>query len=306
MDDPKALGACDTCHALKVRCVIDDRVRDPTCSRCARLGRQCAFTARQRKKQKRRTDTRVTQLEKELAEIRSRLSDGVHSPTTAPTSEQAPQQERENASSTQPDQFECLPLGLSQNRSQNRFLDDGSISPEYAEYLMHVYISECCPLYPAVQIDPTVSLELLKTSRPYLLRAVLAAAALKCDPDLALHLQSENNQTYANVFITDMPKTLDLVQAILVSVLWCCPPKNSLNNRKFYELSNLAISIALEIGLDSKHGGSPGGAGKDVPGANLERERTFLGCYILSLGFVETTICRLEIVNLTAWLVGFR
>nr|POF04594.1 putative transcriptional regulatory protein [Quercus suber] len=78
--------ACAHCRSQKVRCIVDDATPDQ-CQRCSRSGRPCIFTPVQRRKQRKRTDTRVAELEREMRAMRSLIKnqqDGAES-TTPPS-----------------------------------------------------------------------------------------------------------------------------------------------------------------------------------------------------------------------------
>lgn len=68
--------ACEYCRGLKVRCFPEPGSASSACQRCARSNRICIFAAPQRRKQRKRTDARVAELEKEMRALRSLLKLG--------------------------------------------------------------------------------------------------------------------------------------------------------------------------------------------------------------------------------------
>lgn len=62
----------DSRIAFIVRCIMDETNPD-VCQRCARSGRPCVFTPLQKRKQRKRTDTRVAELEREMRTMRAML-----------------------------------------------------------------------------------------------------------------------------------------------------------------------------------------------------------------------------------------
>ncbi|EED16699.1 C6 finger domain protein, putative [Talaromyces stipitatus ATCC 10500] len=64
--------SCESCRSLKVRCLPDANTTNQ-CQRCAKANRACVFVAPQRRRPRKRTDTRVAQLEKEMAAMRTAL-----------------------------------------------------------------------------------------------------------------------------------------------------------------------------------------------------------------------------------------
>ncbi len=64
--------ACESCRARKVRCLPEDPIR---CQRCARSGRECVYTAPEKRRRRKRTDTRVAELEHMVQMLAARLED---------------------------------------------------------------------------------------------------------------------------------------------------------------------------------------------------------------------------------------
>ncbi|KAL8917239.1 MAG: hypothetical protein Q9208_008078 [Pyrenodesmia sp. 3 TL-2023] len=64
--------ACESCRARKVRCLPEDPIR---CQRCARSGRVCVYTAPEKRRRRKRTDTRVAELEQMVQMLAARLED---------------------------------------------------------------------------------------------------------------------------------------------------------------------------------------------------------------------------------------
>lgn len=66
--------SCESCRSLKVRC-LPDPIATNQCQRCAKAKRACIFVAPQRRRPRKRTDTRVAQLEREMAAMRTALKE---------------------------------------------------------------------------------------------------------------------------------------------------------------------------------------------------------------------------------------
>ncbi|KAE8371798.1 hypothetical protein BDV26DRAFT_116725 [Aspergillus bertholletiae] len=66
--------SCESCRGLKVRCLPDPKSPNQ-CQRCAKAKRTCVFVAPQRRRPRKRTDSRVAQLEREMRQMRSLLKD---------------------------------------------------------------------------------------------------------------------------------------------------------------------------------------------------------------------------------------
>lgn len=70
--DLKRPRACEPCRQLKVRCDPDPAHPDGSCKRCAKARRTCVVTAPTRKRQ-RKTDSRVTELERKIDALTATL-----------------------------------------------------------------------------------------------------------------------------------------------------------------------------------------------------------------------------------------
>ena len=288
--------ACDACRLLKIRCALHDS-GGANCSRCTRLGIQCVFSPRVRKKQRKRTDARVAVLERELQSLRSSLPGPTRSLDSGKehTFSSAPDHsyKRDNAlllpaKSAKPTSTINQPTtGSFDNASSEGFVDPSQEpSHEQAFQLIRIYMTHCAPLYPVVYIKPQTSACQLQLSQPLLYKAILGAASLKSNPQGAVKLQAEMLDAYSKSTLSDDLDLLDLIQAILVSLTWYLPTNTSSHKRKVYELAHLAISTAVEIGLDSQ---SDSMADEEVSeealGSKLAKMRAFIGCYMLSQGY---------------------
>ncbi|KAJ5580276.1 Transcription factor [Penicillium hispanicum] len=78
--------ACEPCRQLKVRCDPDPTTQDGSCKRCAKAGRPCIVTAPTRKRQK-KTDSRVTELERKIDALTATLQASQTNTTSAGSSQ---------------------------------------------------------------------------------------------------------------------------------------------------------------------------------------------------------------------------
>ena len=78
--------------------------------------------------------------------------------------------------------------------------------------------------YPAVTLPIDCAAAWLREFKPILFLAVLAASAGASSPALNLRLNKEIQQVYATKVAMQGRKSLELVQAMLVSILWIYPP----------------------------------------------------------------------------------
>ena len=64
--DQRSNRACEAYRLLKVRCLSDETSPSSQCQRCRRAKRSCVFAAPQKRRPRKRTDTRVAELEREV------------------------------------------------------------------------------------------------------------------------------------------------------------------------------------------------------------------------------------------------
>ncbi|GJN83676.1 hypothetical protein PLIIFM63780_007225 [Purpureocillium lilacinum] len=81
-EEAKKARACEACRGLKVRCEPDPGNEDGPCKRCRKAGRSCVVTAPTRKRQK-KTDSRVSELEKKIDALTASLQARAAGGTTA-------------------------------------------------------------------------------------------------------------------------------------------------------------------------------------------------------------------------------
>ena len=243
--------ACAHCRSQKVRCLPDES-NPEVCQRCARSGRTCVFTPIQKRKQRKRTDTRVAELEREMRTMRALLkekSDGDGQEDCASVEDKDPQEDVEargdksrihtshsqtSSSSTTRPQSELIAAGQNAMRQQGQghasvasavkpdVVDRGILSVEVARRLVEHYKRDLYPQYPQVYIPCTA--DDLRESKPTLFLAVLAAGAESEGPDLANALDHEVLQEYATRSVVNSEKSVQLVQALLISAVWYIPP----------------------------------------------------------------------------------
>lgn len=251
--------ACAHCRSQKVRCLPDESNPD-VCQRCVRSGKPCIFTPLQKRKQRKRTDTRVAELEREMRAMRALLKEksdgdspedpsgaGLELETVREDIDQGRGQDNINIGvgpvPKLHDETQLWPAGpnvvqrhrqqpVSQDSSvtiataaesrKGDVVDRGIIDLEVARKLVNHYQTSLYPQYPQVYIP--CSADELRKSRPTLFLAVLAAGAETESANLANALDREILQEYANRSVVQSEKSVELVQALLVSAVWYIPP----------------------------------------------------------------------------------
>ena len=224
---------------------------------------------------------------------------------------------------------EAAPAGTStmENGRRKDVVDRGIISLNVARKLVSHYQKNLYPQYPQVYI--ACSADELRESKPTLFLAVLAAGAESEDPALATALDHEILQEYANRSVVQSEKSVELVQALLISAVWYLPP-NKFGQLKYYEYIHMAATMAADIGITtrpSKLNRSRFAAKNDrstVPihpsedfknpdlsmsvrpsqwsegTGNIECRRAFLSCYAICVG-VSLSLRRPAMMRVTSY-----
>ncbi|PWY95500.1 C6 zinc finger domain protein [Aspergillus sclerotioniger CBS 115572] len=341
-DDPNALSqaataqqlnrSCESCRGLKVRCLPDPSTPNQ-CQRCAKANRTCVFVAPQRRRPRKRTDSRVAQLEREMRQMRSLLKDRLRvdessaesvdsegedsgepdlgpnfndpmSADTGPPSSASgsarPMELSPSFPSTSPYQSttfdNCAAPGSAANPVSTSYslekilesdvVDRGLISLEYANDLVAFFVTELTAFAPIVVLPPDTTASQLRCSKPVLFLSVIAAAAVSLDANLAAVLNRELIRVYAERFFIGGEKSLELVQALLIMIVFYFPPDSPLK-LQFYQYTHIAATMALEIGLASKCRVSPNSNRRTNRKAAYdesmaEQARAILICYHLT------------------------
>lgn len=321
--------SCESCRALKVRCTPNPEIPNQ-CQRCAKAKRACIFVAPQRRRPRKRTDSRVAQLEKEMRAMRSLLKDKFSMDGSSPDDRDRGKETddvafgaapKENNESTVPDVQGGSMAGPSRSvdysqgfrppsttpddsgsfsgtsysnthnhhspnlQRRNDVVDRGIISMETANELVAIFVNELVQFFPVVVLPAGTTASQLRQSKPVLFLSVIAAAAIAVDSNLARILNREIVRLYAERFFIEAEKSLELVQALLVMIVFYFPPESPLK-LQFYQYTHVAATMALEIGLASKLRVSRRPAdrrGLDQHGTfdehMAEQARAILGCY---------------------------
>lgn len=187
-------------------------------------------------------------------------------------------------------------------------IDRGVITAESATALFNRYVNDMSPHMPAVAFPPGTTAADIRKSKPTLFLAILSAGASTDHPEIQKVFTKEVMQIYADKIICRGEKTLELVQALLVSTIWYWPPEH-FEELKFYQLIHLAAVMAIEINISKKNSSSQApksmaGLWKDhqwrrtaVPDASsIEARRTWVSCYFLccnaAMGLRRTNLIR--------------
>ncbi|EPE30168.1 hypothetical protein GLAREA_12891 [Glarea lozoyensis ATCC 20868] len=311
-----------------------------SCLRCLKTDRQCVFAPPQRRKQRQRTDTRVADLEKEVKSMRALfLQRKIESALVSSSPNDLAIEggdSRDSATGNMTSFSRNLKYPTTSNKTSSKsdgkrvpaynshdsgtlssvpeldVIDRGLLTWQYAEALFYVFINDLFPHYPCVYFKPGTSPEQTRRKRPILFLAVIAAASGKVDPHLYSILHSEVVTAYTQRAVFHNEKSLELVQAQLVTSVWYYPP-GAFDRLKFYEYIHMATTMAIEIGLGTDPNPSRKRYGIDhapFPSVksdsvtlddDLERRRTILACYLVSTG-VSVVMRRPNMLRTNKWI----
>lgn len=129
-------------------------------------------------------------------------------------------------------------------------VDRGLITIERATELFARYNNHMVLHLPAVVFPPGTTIPELRKNKPTLFLAVMAAATSE-SPALQKILQKELMTIFAEKVIITGEKNLEIVQSLLVAVIWYWPPEH-FEELKFYQLVHIAAVMAIDIGLGQK------------------------------------------------------
>ncbi|KAH7385892.1 hypothetical protein BKA66DRAFT_415322 [Pyrenochaeta sp. MPI-SDFR-AT-0127] len=333
--------ACEACRLSKVRCLVNPEAGSTQCQRCAKAGRACVFAPPAKRRQRKRTDVRVTELEKEIQQMRSLLRSNNRSSNDVSDHESVDEQPDEQSYRTEKEapavsQHGCAlssasnfigqwpadavknapiprPLDNSEPKdllvpSENDILDRNVITEELAEELMSIWRNELVNACPGVTIPREWTALELRARKPALFHAIMAAAAHSKGSALSDTLHEEAVYFYARSVFIKGEKSVQAIQAFLVTVAYYSPPKSPAH-LQIYQWVNMAASMALELGLGSKprtHEQLPKRAIRSLqkissPEELLEHCRTVLFLYIVSAGF-SMRLKRPNILLFNSWM----
>ncbi|KAH6700096.1 hypothetical protein EV126DRAFT_340993 [Verticillium dahliae] len=181
--------------------------------------------------------------------------------------------------------------------SYDDVIDRGILSLEQAAALFARYNDKLVGHLPAVLFPPSMTVGELRTTKPVLFLAVLAAASSETSA-LQRQLVRETMQVLAEKVVITGEKSLELVQALQLTTIWYWPPEHY-EELKFYQLVHMAAVMAIDIGLGKRSAAPQGLTPYGVYGVyayrhaqhrrtqlpdpqSLEARRAWLACYYLS------------------------
>lgn len=193
--------------------------------------------------------------------------------------------------------------------SQGDIVERGLLTMERATELFARYNDHMVPHLPAVVFQPCVTVAELRRTKPTLFLAIMAASTAE-SPTLQKVLHKELLLAFAEKVMLAGEKSMELVQALQVAVIWYWPPEH-FEELKFYQFVHIAAVMAIDIGLGQKVQQRRGKHFADTwqnskpsrPGStpldpmSIESRRAWLTCYFLA----ANTSMGLHRPNLVRW-----
>lgn len=233
----RPLRACEYCRQHKVRCDIDQRDPGGSCGRCVKANRDCVSGSYSRKRRK-TTESRVLELESKVEKLMVRLDE----------------MERKEAGHEGPKGVrEPMPTApaavLSSPETEKDPIDRQLLSVELAGRMFQYYVAELSSILPAVVFAPGTASSDIRRHKPVLFLAILVVASGEFDYSLQELLHNELMRTLADQIVCRGLKSLELIQALTVSVLWSHPPEN-IGNGRVNQLVHMAAIMASDIAIN--------------------------------------------------------
>lgn len=171
-------------------------------------------------------------------------------------------------------------------------IDRGLVSVEVATEAFNRFVNQMANSIPMVVFPLGTSMNEVRRSKPILLHAIVAAAIGPIQPDLHLPLVNDFYKVIADRIIVRGEKSLEIMQALLVTCNWYAPPDN-FEELKFYQLSHLALTVGIDIGMYRKFAARNKHfslvkdlMAKKTPSQDPdspEARRAWLGCYFVAV-----------------------
>jgi hypothetical protein len=131
---------------------------------------------------------------------------------------------------------------------QKDVVSQGVVSLEEAERVYNRFIKLMLPHFPAIVLLEDTTVMSLRRNKPALFLSILAVGSAILGKETQEFLTKEAMRGYADRVLMRGEKSLDLIQAIQLSVVWYYPPDH-FEEIRIYQPVCLAAAMCLELGL---------------------------------------------------------
>ena len=283
--------ACNACHAIKIKCELGSAGGSgPPCERCVRLEKECIITPPKRQKDRvAELEAQVQSLTKLLKSQEIKASTGAAAtlpdasrpiePVETTVSQPIAQKKRKLD-----DEFYSGIFVDTTSRDVQRIGADTCVSQETQRHLLNLYLNEIVPAFPLCPITGDLEYESMRRSRPLLLQAIIYSAGIGIvSTDIQDDLGKIVTDLFATEALADGKKSMELIQAICVVVLFYRAPRHHAHISAFH-MVEIMTAMAGDLGTGG-WAGSPALLGQSLSEENLSATdalRTWSACQLLS------------------------
>ena len=164
-----------------------------------------------------------------------------------------------------------------------------TVHTETANGLFRHYTDHMAPHMPIVVFSPGTSPEIIRKRSPILFLAILSVASGQDFPELQATLSREIMRILADRVFVMGEKSLELVQALQVVIIWYWPEPNG--DSKYYQFIHVTAVMAIDLGMHRRQPslilrkeqilGLPRPKSYLSDPCTTECRRAWLGCYLL-------------------------
>ncbi|KAG0647752.1 Transcription factor himD [Hyphodiscus hymeniophilus] len=243
--------ACEACRSSKSRCSFRDEHK--VCQRCEHNGTQCIVRTKARPMRVRPSRSgQQSALDQLSRAAESEFSINLPTVTAPDSGADVEELHHHHKDVFVDDEEDDQQDGESRDRPRIRppLIEQRKIDRKQAEELLLAFRSKA-PFFPFVNIPLEATVPSLSKTHPFLLLAILTVAS-SGDPKLYHQLDHEFRRILSSKVIVEGQKSLDFLQGMLIYIAWYPMHSKPKNNQAFIYM-NLAISIAVDLGLDQAY-----------------------------------------------------
>lgn len=171
-------------------------------------------------------------------------------------------------------------------------IDRGVMTMDQANDFFTRYTELMVPHLPAVVFPRGTTAADIRKTKPILFLALMAVSSSEY-PNIQRQLVKELTRLFADKIVVDGEKSIELVQALQISVVWYFPPEH-FEELKFYQFVHVGAVMAIDLGLGRRRNSSKTRlvpyTWRDHPfrkhplpdPTSIECRRAWLACYFMA------------------------